>query len=644
MRLSSRAAFAFIWTVPALLAGVGSTSARAQSIEELREMPISALANLDVMSVTKSAETLGDAPASIYVITHDDIVRSGTVTLPGILRLAPNLQVMRGGSNQTVITARGLSGNETYQNFSNKLLVLIDGRTVYSPLYSGVYWDMQDVLPEDIDRIEVISGPGATLWGANAVNGVINIITRNAGATQGLYGTAVAGNRSYDAGLRYGGLLGETLNYRAFLKRHENFETSNGADDGSRRTQGGFRIDWTPSPNDAVMAQADGYAGLTSKGNTTPGESIQGYDALVRWNRTLPSGSALQVQAYYDHAARRIGDGVFGRFGIDTFDGELQHSFSLGSRHRIVWGGGARAINYVIENVPGLLFVPERRTLFLANLFVQDSVTLTPTLTGIVGLKLEDGAYTGVLPLPSARLSWKPNDSTLLWAAVSRAIRAPTPFDRDIVESQGPLVVLTALQSFRSERLTAFEAGTRLTLSSQASLSVSGFLNDYDDLRTIDPGPGGAFPLHWGNGIEGHSYGFDAWGDVRLADWWRVKPGYSLPHPEAALQGRRGPAVRHCAGRQRSEASRLGALVNGPGLADQFRFRPALCKRPARALCAGLCRAGRPAGLAVRPACRGLDFRLQPAARQSSRAAGAGEAGRTERVRRAQVAVVKRRR
>ncbi len=527
MRLSSRAAFAFIWMTPAVLAGSCPSAVQAQSIEELREMPISALANLDVMSVTKSAETLGDAPASIYVITHDDIVRSGTVTLAGILRLAPNLQVMRGGSNQTVITARGLSGNETYQNFSNKLLVLIDGRTVYSPLYSGVYWDMQDVLPEDIDRIEVISGPGATLWGANAVNGVINIITRNAGATQGLYGTAVAGNRSYDLGLRYGGPAGDNLNYRVYLKRHENFETSDGADDGSRRTQGGVRIDWNPSADDAVMAQADGYGGLTKHG-TAPGDGMLGYDVLARWNRALPSGSALQVQAYYDHAARKIGDGAFGRFGVDTFDGEIQHSFSLGASHRIVWGGGARAIRYVIENVPGLLFVPARRTLFLANLFVQDSVAITPKLTGIIGLKLEDGAYTGVLPLPSVRLSWKPNDATLLWAAVSRAIRAPTPFDRDIVETQGTAVVLTALQSFRSERLTAFEAGTRVTLSSQASLSVSGFYNDYDDLRSIDLAPPGTLPLHWGNGLEGHGYGFDAWADVRLADWWRMKPGYSL--------------------------------------------------------------------------------------------------------------------
>jgi len=528
MRLRSRTAFAFISAVPALLACGLSSPVQAQSIDELRDMPISALANLDVMSVTKSAETLGDAPASIYVITHDDIVRSGTVTLAGILRLAPNLQVMRGGSNQAVITARGLSGNETYQNFSNKLLVLIDGRTVYSPLYSGVYWDMQDVLPEDVDRIEVISGPGATLWGANAVNGVINIITRNAGATQGLYGTAIAGNRSYDAGLRYGGLLGENLNYRVFLKRHENFETYNEADDGSRRTQGGVRLDWSASPNDVLMAQADGYVGLSSKGVTSPGDATQGYDMLVRWNHSGPSGSALQVQAYYDHAARRLGNGVFGRFGVDTFDGEIQHSFSLGAGHDIVWGGGARAVRYVIENVPGLRFVPERRSLFLANLFVQDSITLSPSLTAIVGLKLEDGAYTGIMPLPSARISWKASDSALLWAAVSRAIRAPTPFDRDIIESQGSTVVLAAVPTFRSERLTAFEAGTRLTLSSQASLSISGYFNQYDDLRTIEPTPGVTLPFHWGNGIKGNTYGFDAWADVRLTDWWRVKPGYSL--------------------------------------------------------------------------------------------------------------------
>ena len=508
------------------LAALPVSRAKAQSIDELRDMPISALSKLDVTSVTRSTGELAEAPASIYVITHDDIVRSGTLTLPGILRLAPNLQVMRGGPNNTVVTARGLGGNEQAQNFSNKLLVLIDGRSVYSPLYSGIYWDMQDVLPEDVDRIEVISGPGATLWGSNAVNGVINIITRDAGASQGLYGTGVIGNRTYDLGVRYGGQAGAAVNYRLFAKRHENFESTDGSDDGSHRTQVGFRVDWNSSASDAVMLQGDAYYGSRHQG-ATPNEDYHGYDLLARWRRSMASGAALQVQAYYDHSARAIEDDG-GHFTVDTVDVEAQHSFSPGPAHDIVWGGGARISRYEIEDIPGLLFVPERRTLFLATLFAQDSIALAPSLTGTVGVKLEQRTYTDLIVLPSARLAWRPSEDTLIWGAISRAVRSPTPFDEDVVESIGSTVFLTAVSSFRSEKLTAFELGTRLLLSGSASLSISSFYNIYDDLRSVEPAPGGFLPLRWGNGIKGDSYGFDAWADVRVTDWWRLKPGYSL--------------------------------------------------------------------------------------------------------------------
>ncbi|UZW57139.1 TonB-dependent receptor [Sphingobium sp. JS3065] len=510
-------------------AGLLSLSAvpvHAQSLEELREMSISSLSKLDVTSVTRSSASLADAPASIYVITHDDIVRSGTLTLPGILRLAPNLHVMRGGPNDTVVAARGLSGNDQAQNFSNKLLVLIDGRSVYSPLYSGVYWDMPDILPEDVDRIEVISGPGATLWGSNAVNGVINIITRDAGASQGLYGTGVVGNRTYDLGLRHGGHAGGNASYRLFVKRHENFESASGLDDGNRRTQGGFRFDWNSTPADALMVQGDAYYGSRSQGAAAD-ENFHGYDLLARWRRSAPSGTTLQLQAYYDHTARRVEDGG-GHFALDTFDMEGQHGFTLGQAHSIVWGGGARISRYRIGDIPGLDFVPGRRSLFVGNLFAQDSIAIAPTLTGTIGAKLEQRSYAGLTFLPSVRLSWKPAPATLIWGAVSRAVRSPTPFDEDAVESIGQTVILTALSSFRSEKLTAYELGTRLTLSPRASLSVSTFYNVYDDLRSVDPAPGGFLPLRWGNGIKGDSYGLDAWADIRAADWWRLKPGYSL--------------------------------------------------------------------------------------------------------------------
>lgn len=489
-------------------------------------MSITDLANLDVSSVTKSPGSLADAPGAIYVITHDDIVRSGTLTLPGILRLAPNLQVMRNSASGYVITARGQSGNPDAQNFANKLLVLIDGRTVYSPLYSGVYWDMQDVLPEDIDHIEVISGPGATLWGANAVNGVINIITRRTGATQGLYATGVAGNRTYDVGLRYGGRVGDDLSYRLYAKGRRILSSSDAANDDSQRLQGGFRIDWTPAPTDELMVRGDAYGGERSQGLSAD-ETFFGQNILARWNRSLSSTSAFQVQAYYDRTGRETQNGG-GKFTLDTVDIDIEHSFALGSAHKIIWGGGARLSRYVINGSASLSFIPGRGTLFLGNIFAQDSITLTPALNAIVGVKLEQDPYSGPVLLPNARLAWKAGESTLLWASVSRAIRSPTPFDRDVAETLGGTLFLTGSPSFRSEKLTAYEAGTRLVVSSRASLSVSGFYNSYDDLRSIELAPGGFLPLQWGNGIEGQSYGIDAWADYRIADWWRMKPGYSL--------------------------------------------------------------------------------------------------------------------
>jgi iron complex outermembrane recepter protein len=504
----------FTWGVPA----------QAQSVEELRDMSITALANLDVSSVTKSASTLADAPASIYVITHDDIVRAGTVSLPGILRLAPNLQVLRNGSG-FAITARGLSGNPEAQNFPNKLLVMIDGRAVYSPLYSGVYWDMQDVLPEDVDRIEVISGPGATLWGANAFSGVINIVTRNSGATQGGYVSALGGNKLFDASARFGGRLGETINYRLYVKGRRNLDSSDTVNNDAYRVQGGFRVDWSPSASDLMTLQGDIQHGAHGQGSL-PDERFSGADLVARWNKNWSSTSALQVQLYYDHASR--GTKGNGDFALNTVDLDIQHSFQLDNNNRIVWGGGARTTRYDIDPTASLDFVPDKRTLFLANVFIQDNIALTPSLTAIAGLKLEHDPFSGFVLLPNARLSWKPSSVSTIWMAVSRAIRAPTPFDRDVVESVNGSPFLIGPENFRSEKLVAYEAGTRLIVSSQASLSFSAFYNDYADLRSIEPAPQTFIPLRWGNGIKGHGYGFDAWGDFRLADWWRLKPGYSL--------------------------------------------------------------------------------------------------------------------
>ncbi len=517
----------------ALLAGVSLTVAQpalAQSVEDLQHMSIEDLSTIDVSSVTKTAESLSRAPASIFVITHDDVIRSGATTIPEALRLAPNLQVMRNSASKYVITARGFSGNDQAQSYSNKLLVLIDGRSVYTPLFSGVYWDMQDVLMGDVDRIEVISGPGATLWGANAVNGVINIITRGSEETQGLLLHAGVGDEDRGASLRYGGKINSDLSYRLYAKgfyRDDTLTSTGGpAHDNWTRPQGGFRLDWRPSGVDQVTLQGDAYQGDDAQAGA-PDERITGRNLVARWTRSWKDGAELKVQAYYDRTGRAT-EGGGGSFSLDTYDLDVQHSFMLGPRNAVVWGGGVRVNSYRIAGTSSLQFWPASRTLNLSNGFVQDSLSISSKVRLILGLKLEDDPYSGLAALPSARLSWTANDSTMLWASASRAIRSPTPFDRDVAEFLGPTLFLKGGANFAPETLWAYELGARLQPSSRLSFSVSGFYNVYNDLRSIEPNPGGFLPIYWGNMMQGHTWGVEAWGDYRVAPWWRLSAGFNV--------------------------------------------------------------------------------------------------------------------
>ena len=508
-----------LWTGPAF----------AEEQPDLSNLSIEQLAQIKVTSVSKQAQPLSDAPASLYVIDHDQIVRSGAVTIPEILRLAPNLQVYQTSPAHWVVTARGLDGNPSAQSFSNKLLVLVDGRTVYTPLFSGVYWDMPDVLPDDIERIEVISGPGATLWGANAVNGVINIITRSAASAPGVFVDAQGGSNEQVAGVRVAGRANDKLSYRAYFRwLHEGaFDTPAGtsADDGWHRLGGGFRLDWTPSPADAVTLQGDIFGGRENQPLATH-EDISGRDLVLRWNRDMGDGQELQLQGFYDHASRATVPDQ-GSFFIDTYDVDLQDSLSLGSRNKLVWGGGGRLAHYRIAGTSSLFFVPDSRNLFLANAFVQDSFALSKGFTITGGLKAEHDPYVGTSLLPDIRLSLKATHSTMLWAAVSHAVRSPTPFDEDVQENAGGgLVSLIGNRDFLTEKLTAYEVGVRSQPLTGLSFSVTGFYHRYDDLRTVELGTGPAFlNLYWGNGLAGHSYGVEAWASASPLPWWTLSAG-----------------------------------------------------------------------------------------------------------------------
>ena len=499
------------------------------SVEQLRDLSVEQLANLQVTSVAKQPEALGDAPAAIYVITHDEIIRSGATGVPEMLRLAPNLFVAQTSGSSYVISARGLSGNAADQAFADKLLVLIDGRTVYSPLFEGVYWDMQQVLPDDIDRIEVISGPGATLWGANAYSGVINIITKASSETQGGLAEVGGGSQERRAALRYGGKLGDNLTFRLYAQGFYDAdtvtETGASAHDHWSDPQGGFRFDWTPGGADRVTLQGDASQGQEGQPGA-PDQNVSARDLLARWTHAWQGDGSLQVQTYDDRVTR--GTPGNGDFSVDTWDLDVQDSFAWGQRQQIVVGGGYRAADYRIVDAPSLLFWPNTGTLKLGDVFIQDTLTLTSTLKLTGGLKLEDDPYSGVTPLPDVRLSWTPMQGALLWGAVSQAIRSPTPFDTDVIEKSGGATFLTGDASFEPETLTAYEVGARAQPSARLSFSVSAYYNVYNDLRSIEPTPASFIPIHWGNGIQGYAYGLESWGDYQLAPWWRVSAGLNL--------------------------------------------------------------------------------------------------------------------
>jgi iron complex outermembrane receptor protein len=507
-----------------MLAILVATCAAAEdnSTSALKKLSVEELMSLDVTSVSKTAEPLSAAPAAVYVITHDEAVRSGATSLPELLRLAPNLQVVQISASNYTITARGFSGNAADQNFSDKLLVLIDGRSVYSPLYSGVYWDSQDLVIGDIDRIEVISGPGATLWGANAMNGVINIITRRSSDTAGATLNVGVGNLEKGGAGQYGGALGSDASYRVYAKGFErrSLDLPNGtsADDGWSKVQIGFRSDWTPG-TDSVTVSGDVYRANEDQAGTTE-LAITGANLLARWQRQFVGGSSLQVQAYYDETQRFNGGGG-GAFVLNTYDLEVQHTFAVGG-NEVVWGAGDRVSTYGITNTTSFLFLPAHRTLNLANAFVQDTVSIRPRLKLTVGAKLEDDPYTGTTPLPSVRLAWNASERTLLWSSASRAIRSATPFDRDVAEYLGSTLFLVGGANFRPEKLTAYELGYRGNPFPAATLSVSTYYNVYDDLRTIEINPRTVLPLQWGNLMKGDTYGGELWLNYQASDAVRL--------------------------------------------------------------------------------------------------------------------------
>jgi len=504
-----------------LAVALAAHPAQAQTFAQLGDLSrlsIDDLADFEITSVSRRAQPIALAPSAVYVITNEDIAHSGHRTLPEALRLAPNLYVARIDALDYSITPRGFAGFES----ANKLLVLIDGRSVYSQLYSGVDWDQQHVLLDDVNRIEVISGPGGALWGANAVNGVVNVTTRSSFDTQGWLAAGSAGTLDSDVRLRYGGRLGQSAAFRVYGTgyRRGDLRAADGsrANDGWQGYQLGGRADWSSGAS-AFTLQGGLHDNAIDQSLGVSSGYVRGANVIGRWSRDFADGGRLEVQAYYDRVereARLIYD------SLDTYDIEFQHDFSLNEGfHRIVWGGGYRVGR---DSFRPLIFDqlldPGSRTVSIANLFVQDEVAIAENLSLIAGLKLEQSSYTGLEAMPSLRLAWRHAEGRLAWAAVSRAVRNPSRIERDFF-----IAGVVEPGFFEAERLIAYEAGYRAMLLSRATLSVSLFYNDYDKLRTNDLSPPGGLPIRVANTMVGRTYGAEVWGTLDVTDWWRISAG-----------------------------------------------------------------------------------------------------------------------
>ena len=569
----------FLWLLSSVVLGLRSFSIVADGAEtlhregpfdvvDLSQLSLEELGNITVTSVSRKSESLRSAPAAIAVISGDDIRRSGVTTLAEALRMAPGLQVAHANSRQWAISSRGF--NDT---FSNKLLVLMDGRTLYTSLFSGVFWEEVDTVLEDVDRIEVIRGPGATLWGANAVNGVINITTKSAKDTQGLLISGGGGVEERGFGtVRYGGRLGSNAYYRVYGKYANRDEFTlidggGGVGDSWWTSQEGFRLDWEPSEINRFTLQGDTYydqlgvklfrlasnpIGLAPR-NSRP--EAKGNNVLARWTHEFSGDSDMSVQVYYDRTDRGFGVGTEVR---DTADLDVQHRFRIGERQEIVWGGGYRFSADEMTESPDFQMRDPSVKLHLGSAFVQDEIQLVPDRLHItVGTKVEHNDFTGFEVQPSGRLAWTPHERHTLWAAVSRAVRTPSRAERDIsifVDPGNllplvPVPVLTHVEgsrSFGSEDLLAYELGYRVQVTPRFSLDSAVFYNEYDHLRAQildpiefrqDPELHLFFPSRLNNDLFGETYGGELSATWQPIDVWRLRAGYSFLQMQLHTRG-----------------------------------------------------------------------------------------------------------
>jgi len=528
---------------------------------DLTELSLEELMEVEITSVSKKEERLFEAAAAVSVVTAEDIRRSDATSLPEALRMVPGMEVARIDASKWGVSCRGFN-----DLFANKLLVLIDGRSVYTPLFSGVFWESQDVVLEDVERIEVIRGPGATLWGANAVNGIINIITKGAQDTQG--GCVVAGAGSEEQGfgsIRYGGSLDSgDVYYRIYVKYLNRDDSAGASDmpaaDGWWMMRAGFRMDWEGLDGDLLMVQGDLYDGEVGqmyrliRSLEPPYErtftymaDMSGGDVLGRWGHVFPDGSDLVLQVYYDRAEREEAVIVC---DVNTVDLDVQHRFRMGTRQEIVWGAGYR---FMWDNSTGIFpggLTPESRHYDLMSAFLQDEVAFAGNrLRLTLGSKFEHNDYTGFEVQPNIRLSWMPREHHIVWGAVARAVRTPSRGEHDmrythtvlppgavLPDTPPTLLTLMGNRAYRSEELLSFELGYRVRPMDRLVLDLATFYGVYDKLHTYEPGlPFGervplpehlVVPISGENKMYGETYGVELEATMRMSEGWRMRLAY----------------------------------------------------------------------------------------------------------------------
>lgn len=554
LRAVQRRAFIVIF----LLAGLGTQSLaapqeNAANGEPLKQLSLAELGNVEVTTTSKEPEQIWKTSAAIYVLTQEDIRRSGATSIPEVLRLVPGVEVARINSNTWSVGIRGFGSA-----FSRSVLVLIDGRSVYTPLFAGVYWDFQNVLLEDVERIEVIRGPGGTIWGSNAVNGVINVITKDAKDTHGTYASTSSGNIAQnESGVRHGAAHGNNLDYRAYAMgfgRTPEFHRDGDNYDGWQLGQAGFRTDSRLTDRETLTVQGDLFKGNVGQqvaiGYYSPPaqlivdgtEDVSGGNLLGRWRHELSDTSDLQVQAYYDRTYRlgpQVGE------TRNTFDIDLLHHFVLKQRNEIIWGFGARwSPSDIIQTVPTVNFTPHHQADNLYSAFVQDQIAILQNKLWLtLGSKFEHNIFTGWETEPSGRVLWTPTSHQTLWAAVTRAVRTPSRVDEDLqltgfVSTPPPVYVCVCDNGkFVSETLLGYEAGYRKLVTPRFYVDIAAFHNQYNDLTsfgdatisiTATPPPLAILvSVPFANGIMGSTNGGEFSPEWKATHWMDVKATYS---------------------------------------------------------------------------------------------------------------------